>query len=281
MSCAFQSGGFGYAIVNLAEAQGVGFRYCVSSGNETDIAMPELLSAFLDDPGTSLAFAYLEGTPDARPLLDVGRKSLETGKPVLIWKAGTTDAGIKAAASHTANMTGTYDLYRAAMRQCGIIEVDDVEPIVDLAKLFGQGRLPKGNTVGVLSISGGSGVVFADAAVRGGLTLPPFAPQTLARLREMIPAFGSAENPADITAALFNDKTLFARTLDVVLDGRGPRPAGRPDRVDLGPERGALLRGRSPPRRPRPTSPSASSGRAGRASPRRPPRRWRRPTCRS
>ena len=221
MSCAFQSGGFGYAVVNLAEAQGVGFRYSVSSGNETDIAMPELLSAFLDDPGTSLAFAYLEGTPDARKLLEVGRKSLETGKPVLIWKAGTTDAGIKAAASHTANMTGSYDLYRAALRQSGIIEVDDVEPIVDLAKLFGQGRLPKGNTVGVLSISGGSGVVFADAAVRGGLTLPPFSPETFARLREMIPAFGSPQNPADITAALFNDKTLFARTLDVVLNDPG------------------------------------------------------------
>jgi acyl-CoA synthetase (NDP forming) len=221
VSCAFQSGGFGYAVVNLAEAQGVGFRYTVSSGNEVDIAMPELLSAFLDDPGTSLAFAYLEGTPDARKLLEVGRKSLETGKPVLIWKAGTTEAGIKAAASHTASMTGSYDLYRAALRQSGIIEVDDVEPIVDLAKLFGQGRLPKGDTVGVLSISGGSGVVFADAAVRGGLTLPPFAPETLARLREMIPAFGSPQNPADITAALFNDKTLFARTLDAVLDDPG------------------------------------------------------------
>ena len=144
VSCAFQSGGFGYAVVNLAEAQGVGFRYCVSSGNETDIAMPELLSAFLDDPGTSLGFAYLEGTPDARRLLDVGRKSLETGKPVLIWKAGTTDAGIKAAASHTANMTGSYDLYRAALRQSGLIEVDDVEPIVDIAKLFGAGPAAQG-----------------------------------------------------------------------------------------------------------------------------------------
>jgi acyl-CoA synthetase (NDP forming) len=199
----------------------VGFRYCVSSGNEVDVAMPELLSAFLDDPGTSLAFAYLEGTPDARPLLEVGRKSLATGKPVLIWKAGTTDAGVKAAASHTANMTGSYDLYRAALRQSGIIEVDDVEPIVDIARLFAQGRLPKGNTVGVLSISGGSGVVYADAAVKSGLTLPPFAPQTLARLREMIPAFGSPQNPADITAAVFNNATLFADTLDVVLQDPG------------------------------------------------------------
>ena len=175
VSCAFQSGGFGYGIVNLAEAQGLGFRYCVSSGNETDIDMPELLSAFLDDPGTSIAFAYLEGTPDARRLLDVGRKSLETGKPVMIWKAATTEAGIKAAASHTANMTGSADLYRAALRQAGLIEVDDVEPIVDIAKVFAQGRLPKGNRVGVLSISGGSSIVYADAAVKGGLTLPPFS----------------------------------------------------------------------------------------------------------
>ena len=175
VSCAFQSGGFGYAVVNLAEAQGIGFRVCVSSGNETDIDMPELLSAFLDDAGTSAVFAYMEGTPDARRLLDVGRKSLEMGKPVMIWKAGTTDAGVKAAASHTANMTGSYDLYRAALRQSGLIEVDDVEPIVDIAKLFAQGRLPKGNSVGVLSISGGSGVVYADAAVRGGMTLPPFS----------------------------------------------------------------------------------------------------------
>jgi acetate---CoA ligase (ADP-forming) len=221
VSCAFQSGGFGYAIVNLAEAQGVGFRYCVSSGNEVDITTPELLSAFLDDPGTSLAFAYLEGTPDARRLLDLGRKSLQARKPVLIWKAGTTDAGVKAAASHTANMTGSYDLYRAAMRQCGLIEVDDVEPIVDIAKLFAQGREPAGSTIGVLSISGGSGVVFADAAVRGGLTLPPFAPETLAKMRQLVPAFGSPENPADITAAVFSDASLFTRTLEVVLEDPG------------------------------------------------------------
>jgi len=221
VSCAFQSGGFGYAVVNLAEAQGVGFRYCVSSGNEVDITTPELLSAFLDDPGTSLAFAYLEGTPDARRLLEIGRKSLETGKPILIWKAGATDAGVKAAASHTASMTGSYDLYRAAMRQAGLIEVDDVEPIVDIAKLFAQGRLPAGNSIGVLSISGGSGVVFADAAVRGGLTLPSFAPETLARMRKLVPAFGSPQNPADITAAVFNDTSLFSRTLEVVLEDPG------------------------------------------------------------
>jgi acetyltransferase len=217
VSCAFQSGGFGYAIVNLAEAQGLGFRYCVSSGNETDIDTPELLAAFLDDPGTSAIFTYLEGTPDARRLLDVGRKSLLSDKPVMIWKAATTEAGIKAAASHTANMTGSYDLYRAALRQAGLIEVDDVEPIVDIAKLFAQGRRPKGQSVGVLSISGGSGIVYADAAVRGGLTLPPFSDETLAALRKIVPSFGSPENPADVTASFFNDMNLFTSALEIVL----------------------------------------------------------------
>ena len=217
VSCAFQSGGFGYGIVNLAEAQGLGFRYCVSSGNETDIDMPELLSAFLDDPGTSIVFAYLEGTPDARRLLDVGRRSLETGKPVMVWKAATTEAGIKAAQSHTANMTGSADLYRAALRQAGLIEVDDVEPIVDIAKVFAQGRLPKGNRVGVLSISGGSSIVYADAAVKGGLTLPPFSEVTLAALRKVVPAFASPENPADVTASFFNDMRILTSALEVVL----------------------------------------------------------------
>lgn len=221
VSCCFQSGGFGYGIVNLAEAQGLGFRYCVSTGNEADVTTPELLSVFLDDPGTHLAFAYLEGTPDARQFLALGRKSLELGKPVLIWKAATTEAGAKAAASHTANMTGSYDLYRAAMRQSGIIEVGDVEPIVDIAKLFAPGRLPKGSAVGVLSISGGSGIVYADRAVRSGLTLPRFSDATMAALRKIIPSFGSAENPADVTAGIFNDISLLTGTLDIVLADPG------------------------------------------------------------
>ncbi|MEZ5850602.1 MAG: acetate--CoA ligase family protein [Hyphomicrobiaceae bacterium] len=221
VSCAFQSGGFGYAVVNLAEAQGIGFRHVVSTGNETNIAMPELLSEFLDDPGTSLAFAYIEGTPDARALLDVGRKSLETAKPVLIWKGAQTEAGTKAAASHTANMTGNYDLYRAAFRQSGLIEVQDVEEISDFAKVAAARRWPAGRSIGVLSISGGSGIVFADRAVKEGLSLPSFSEATVAALAKIIPAFGSADNPADTTAGVINQPELFTQTLDIVLADPG------------------------------------------------------------
>ncbi len=221
VSCAFQSGGFGYAVVNLAEAQGVGFRNVVSTGNETNITMPELLSAFLDDPGCELAFGYMEGTPNGRALLDLGRKSLELAKPVLIWKGAQTEIGTKAAASHTANMTGNYDLFRAAFRQSGLIETQDVEEIVDFAKVAAQKRWPKGRSIGVLSISGGSGVVFADRAAKEGMTLPPFSPDTFKALRAIIPSFGAADNPADTTASVINDMALFTKTLDIVLADPG------------------------------------------------------------
>jgi acetyltransferase len=177
-----------------------------------------LLSEFLDDPGTRLAFAYIEGTPNARSLLDLGRKSLATGKPVIIWKGAQTESGTKAAASHTANMTGNYDLYRAAFRQSGLIEVQDVEEIVDFAKLALQGRLPRGRNIGVLSVSGGSGIVFADRAVKDGLALPSFSARSVAALKSIIPSFGASDNPADTTASVFNDPALFTQALDIILE---------------------------------------------------------------
>ncbi len=221
VSGAFQSGGFGFGIVNLAEQQGVGFRICVSTGNETDVTMPELLGALIEDAGTDMAFGLLEGTPDARRFLALGRRSLELGKPVLIWKSAITEPGAKAAASHTANMTGSSDLWRAAIRQAGLIEVDDVEPITDLAKLVAQGRLPKGPRVGVLSISGGSSIVFADRGTAGGLTLPAFTEATHDALRPIIPSFGSIQNPADVTASVFNDMTMLTRATEIVLADPG------------------------------------------------------------
>ena len=243
VSCAFQSGGFGYAIVNLAEAQGVGFRYCVSSGNEVDITTPELLSAFLDDPGTSLAFAYLEGTPDARRLLDLGRKSMETGKPVLIWKAGTTDAGIKAAASHTANMTGSYDLYRAAMRQCGLIEVDDVEPIVDIARLFAQGREPDGSTdrravdLGRLR----RGVCRRRRARRPDAAA--LCPRDAGQDARAGPGVRLAGEPGRHHRRRVHRRLALCPHARGGAGGPGPRPAVDPARVDLRPARRPQRRG--------------------------------------
>ncbi|KAA3621674.1 MAG: CoA-binding protein [Proteobacteria bacterium] len=218
VSMAFQSGGFGFAIATLCAAEGVGFRTCVSTGNEADLTTPDLIEAFIDDPHTGVCGAYIEGVSDGRRLMEVGRKGLEAGKPILLWKGGNSESGARAAASHTANMTGRYEIYQAAFRQSGILEVGDVHEMGDLFKLFGSGRLPRGRSIGVLSISGGSGIVFADRAAKGGLSLPDFSRETADRLAGIVPAFGSAANPVDITAGVFNDITMFTRALEVVLE---------------------------------------------------------------
>lgn len=218
VSMAFQSGGFGFAIATLCAEEGVGFRTCVSTGNEADVTTPELLEAFVGDPGTQVCSAYIEGVTNGRRLVEAGRFALGAGKPVLVWKGGNTQRGAQAAASHTANMAGRYDIYQGAMRQAGILEVHDVQEMADLFKVFTSGRLPEGRRIGVLSISGGSNIVFADRAELDGLELPDFSPRTAERLAEVVPAFGSAANPVDITAGMFNDVSLFTRALEVVLE---------------------------------------------------------------
>ncbi|MCG8547653.1 MAG: CoA-binding protein, partial [Alphaproteobacteria bacterium] len=218
VSMVFQSGGFGFTIALLCEENGTGFRYLVSSGNETDIKTPELLDAFLDDPQTAVAFAMIEGVDDGRALQAAGRRGLAMGKPVIVWKIGNSETGARAAASHTANMTGQYDIYQAAFRQAGIFEVRDVEAAQDLFAVFRAAKLPKGDGVAVITITGGSGIAFADRAVEGGLRLPALSDVTTARLKEIVPVFGSVANPVDVTANLFNQIDNFTDAVEVVMN---------------------------------------------------------------
>jgi acyl-CoA synthetase (NDP forming) len=218
VSMVFQSGGFGFTITLLCEENGIGFRYLVSSGNETDLTTPEIIDAYLDDPQTKIAFALIEGVADGRALQDAGRKGVALGKPVIVWKIGNSETGARAAASHTANMTGSYDIYRAAFRQAGILEVQDVEQLRDLFAVFGAGRLPEGDGVAVISITGGSGIAFADRAAVGGMRLPDLGEATTGALQDVVPVFGSVRNPVDVTANLFNQVESFTNTVELVLN---------------------------------------------------------------
>ena len=221
LSAVFQSGGFGFAAMNLAEQQGAGLRHMASTGNGADVGILELLNAYLDDAGTHAAFGYLEGMGEGRGLVELGARSLRERKPVLVWKAARSEVGSRAARSHTGNLAGSYDIFRRVALEAGLIEVGDVEEIADIAKLAATRRLPGGRGAGVLSVSGGSGIVFADAAVANGLDLPPFASETLRGLRQSIPAFGSIENPADVTAGIFNNMKLIGETIGHVLADPG------------------------------------------------------------
>lgn len=217
VSSVAQSGGFGFGIVTQCESAGVGFRNLVSSGNEADVTTPELLQAYVDDEGTRILVGFIEGVRDGRELMRVADRALKAGKPLLMWKAGNSEAGKRASLSHTAAMTGSYDAYRAAYRQAGIIEMRDIDEISDGLRALLPGRVPKGNRVAALGASAGSCILFADRCAELGLEMATLAPGTEAALTGVIPAYGSPRNPVDVTADVFNDLGAFTKAVDIVL----------------------------------------------------------------
>jgi len=214
LSLTSQSGAFGNSIVMLASAEGVGFRHYVSTGNESVTTSLDFMEAMIEDPDTRVIAGYVEGFKDAHRLLGIGRRALAAGKPMLVWKVGVSEVGAKAAASHTANLGGATALYRAAFRQAGIIEVNDIGDLADCAKALLPGRLPRGNRLAVVTISGGAGIAMADRASEAGVALPQLADDTVSALLSVLPSFAAVANPLDVTAALFNDGSLLRVTLE-------------------------------------------------------------------
>jgi acetate---CoA ligase (ADP-forming) len=221
VSMATQSGGFGFGVVNMAEEMGIGFRHVVSTGNEADLTSMDFFDAFIDDPGTRVLAGYFEGIKDAHRLPDVARRSLGAHKPVIVWKVGDTPEGQRAAASHTGNLGGAAALYRAAFDQFGWVQIDDVHELVDCVRAFESGKLPKDANVGIVSVSGGAGVLLADRCAMQGMRVPSLAESTRKRLAGVLPSYASTQNPVDITATVLNDPSLVRRALEIILEDDG------------------------------------------------------------
>ena len=215
-----QSGGFGFGVVAIAAHYGVGCNYAISTGNEADLTALDWLAAVLELPDVEIAVAFLEGVSDGRRLIEIGERALELGKPILVWKVGNSDVGRQAAASHTARLTAGYELYRAAFRLGGFVEVRDIDDLVDICKAFGGRKLPRGNRVAIITPSGGAGVLLADRCVEEGLALPPLSAATVAKLREYVAAFATVANPVDVTPQGYNDNYASYNRLigDVLAD---------------------------------------------------------------
>jgi acetyltransferase len=219
-SAVLQSGGFGNSLVVRCGVAGIGFRYVVCSGNETDLTASELIDAFVDDPETRVILTYLEGIRDGRALVAACERALAAGKPVVAWKAGNTEQGQKAAASHTANMTGAWDIWHAAFKQCGVVEVQTIEEAIDFIEAHTlQPRKPQGRNACIMGGSGGSAVVFSDASDLYGLRLSPLGKDTQARLAELMPKAVSVDNPIDYAAGFLTvaNAPLFEQVVDHVL----------------------------------------------------------------
>lgn len=222
VSMVSQSGGFGFSVMNLSSLDGgLPFRQMVTTGNEIGVSTLDFMEYFIRDPKTDIIGTYIEGVKDARRILDVGDQALAAGKPILMWKVGNTEQGQKAAASHTANLGGAMALYKAAFKQKGIIQIEDIQDLVDYGRALRSNRLPKGNRVAIITISGGAGILMTDEIVARGMQMAQLSPATVAKLREFVPSFGSVGNPVDVTAAIFNDLSLINRTLQAINDDPG------------------------------------------------------------
>jgi acetyltransferase len=220
VSLVSQSGGFGYSLVLRCAAQGIGFRHLISSGNEIDLKTPELIDAQLDDPHTHIVLVYIEGVSEGRSLLEVAHKAARMGKPILLWKAGNSVEGRRAAASHTGNMTGSYDVYKGAMMQSGIIAVQSFEEVVEFIKAFSGVHRPTGPRVAVMSASGGAGAVFADSTDVVGIKMSTPSPNTIKTLRALGFEGSEVMNPVDCPPGFLSETLVerFAQAVDALLN---------------------------------------------------------------
>jgi acyl-CoA synthetase (NDP forming) len=212
-----QSGALGYGAVSLAFERGLGLGWVVNTGNEADVSAVEVMRALTLEPGCRGLLAYLETVADFEGL----RAVAAAGTPVAVLKAGRSDAGARAAASHTGALAAGDRVVDAALRQLGIVRVDDVDELLDVGDAMTARQRPTGRRVAVVTTSGGSGILAADALEAHGLEVAVLSPETLRVLDEIVPAFGSTANPVDVTASVMSNASLFDRALDVIADDPG------------------------------------------------------------
>jgi acetyl coenzyme A synthetase (ADP forming)-like protein len=195
-----QSGALGLAILTAASRLDLGLSTFVSVGNKADVSGNDLLQYWEEDPNTDVILLYLEsfGNPRrfARIAPRVGRR-----KPIVALKAGRTQAGGRAAGSHTAALAASDVAVDALFHQTGVIRAETLQEMFDLAALLGNQPLPGGRRVAIITNAGGPGILCADACEAGGLNLPPLSAATKARLAEFLPPAASLANPVDLIAS--------------------------------------------------------------------------------
>jgi acetate---CoA ligase (ADP-forming) len=204
-----QSGGVGLSMLAHAHARGVDSRYIVSCGNEADLNFFDFCHTLLAQDDVQLIMAYLESSTEGVKLRELGQRALQAGKPIILLKVGNSGAGRRAAGSHTGKLTADYTLFKAAFHEGGFIEVQDLNELADVAKLVLGGRYPKGRNIGVLTGSGGWGVMAAEAYERNGLKLPLPTPETAEKLKAVVADYGSRGNPIDTTPVYGKQHTVL------------------------------------------------------------------------
>ena len=210
-----QSGALLAAILDLANANGIGFSDLVSIGNKADIDELDIIKAFGSQKDTKVIAGYLESITDGDVFVREAEE-ISYSKPILLMKSGGTEAGAKAASSHTGSLAGGDVAYESAFKRAGVIRCDSIKEQFDFAQAFANQPLPEGAAVAVITNAGGPGIMAADAIEERGLTFAKLSDETKKKLAANLPAAANVHNPVDVLGDALADRYEFA--LDVVLD---------------------------------------------------------------
>ena len=208
-----QSGALGLAILEYAQSLNIGLSTFVSIGNRADVSSNDLMQYWEDDSATDVILLYLESFGNPRKSARIARR-VSSSKPVVVVKSGRTAAGSRAAASHTGALATTEVASDALFKQAGVIRVDTLEDLFDVANLLSHQPLPKGRRVAILTNGGGPGILTADACAARGLELPTLTESTIAELETFMPPDAGLANPIDMTAG--GDSEKYRRALELL-----------------------------------------------------------------
>ena len=208
-----QSGALGFGALSLGLERGVPIGIAITTGNEADVTASEVAAALAMDENVRALAMYVESLDDLEAI-----RAAAQAMPVVMLKAGRSDAGAKAAASHTGALASADKVVDAALRQAGIARVTTIDDLLDAAALLALDGRMHGDRIGIVTTSGGSGILAADAIEVNGLQLAELASDTVQDLEAIVPSYGNATNPVDVTAAVMAEPGLFERCVERLAD---------------------------------------------------------------
>ncbi|HEY5299399.1 MAG TPA: acetate--CoA ligase family protein [Acetobacteraceae bacterium] len=216
---ASQSGAYGTHLYTLARNRGIGASLCIMTGNECDVTMGECIGWLAENDEVDVIAVYAEGIREAPGLIAAFEAARAARKPIVMMKVGRSALGTQAAKSHTASIAGDDAVTEAVMAEFGVIRARTSEEMLDIAQTATRRIYPVGNTLGMITLSGGAGVLVSDVAEQVGLAMPPMPEEAQARLKALV-SFCAPRNPVDATAQVGNDLTLLTPFMEaLVADG--------------------------------------------------------------
>ncbi|MBW2632952.1 MAG: acetate--CoA ligase family protein [Deltaproteobacteria bacterium] len=213
-----QSGNMGTQFLAFAEQQGIGIRGFCGSGNEAMTTIEDLLETLENDPVTRAVMLYIESVKDGRRFFESARR-VGRQKPIVLMKGGQSEAGTKAASSHTGALSTDSRIFNAVCRQAGIVKVEHSMDLLDLAAGFSSLPLPQGKRTAIMTLGGGWGVVTADLCNANGLEVPDLSPDIIQQIDQWLPPYWSRSNPIDLVGE--HDNALPVNIIESLLQWDG------------------------------------------------------------